>query len=208
MRTLLLTGFGPFDSSDGNPSAEAVSAVSAAYDGAHRLVTAILPVTFSGSAERMRALIAEHDPDAVIAVGLAGGSDRVAVERIGVNLMDARIPDNDGAQPIDLPSEPDGPAARFATLPVKRLVAVLEADGIAARASLSAGTYVCNHVMYTALGAARPDAPTGFVHIPWSTTTAPEGAPQMPDETLARALRLVVDHVFDAEESVAGGSIW
>lgn len=208
MAAILLTGFEPFDGAARNPSADAVAAVAADYDGPHDLVVSTLPVAFDASARRLRALIAQHSPDAVIATGLAGGSPRIAVERIGVNLIDARIPDNDGAQPVDAPSEVGGPAARFATLPVKRLVQVLSAEGLPAQPSLSAGSFVCNHVLYTALGAAGQDAIAGFVHLPWSTSTAPAGASHLSEEELWRALRLVVDHAFDAEVQDSGGSIW
>lgn len=208
MAVLLLTGFEPFGGATRNPSADAVAAVAAAYDGPHELITATLPVAFASSARRLRALIAQHSPDAVIATGLAGGSRQIAVERIGVNLMDARIPDNDGAQPLDAPCEPDGPAARFATLPVKRLVQILAGDRLPAQLSLSAGSYVCNHVLYTALGAVSAKTVAGFVHLPWSTSTAPTDAPHLPDEELARAVRLVVDHALDAEVAVPGGRIW
>ncbi|MFK3679477.1 pyroglutamyl-peptidase I [Microbacterium sp. NPDC090218] len=208
MAVILLTGFEPFDGADRNPSADAADAVAADYDGPHDLVVATLPVAFDASARRLRALIAQHSPDVVIATGLAGGSPRVAVERIGVNLIDARIPDNDGAQPLDAPSEVGGPAARFVTLPVKRLVQVLTAEGIPAQLSLSAGSYVCNHVLYTALGAVRHDAIAGFIHLPWSAGTAPAGAAHLADDELARAVRLIVDHALDAEAEAPGGSIW
>ncbi|WP_309065198.1 pyroglutamyl-peptidase I family protein [Microbacterium sp.] len=207
MPVILLTGFGPFDGATRNPSADAVEAVAAGYDGPHTLVAETLPVSFARSAARLRELAEEHRPDAVIATGLAGGSTRVAVERVAVNLMDARIPDDDGAQPVDRPSEEGGPAARFATLPVKRIVRELQDAGIPSHASLSAGSYVCNHVFYTALSAA-PGARAGFVHLPWSTSTAPDGATALPDVELLRAVRIVVDHVFDDEERTAGGSIW
>jgi pyroglutamyl-peptidase len=208
MALLLLTGFEPFDGAARNPSADAVNAVAADYDGPHELIIATLPVAFDSSARRLRTLITQHSPDAVIATGLAGGSPQIAVERIGVNLMDARIPDNDGAQPLDAPCEPDGPAARFATLPVKHLVQILTEQGLPARLSLSAGSYVCNHVLYTALGAAPQGAVAGFVHLPWSTGTAPAGAPHLSEEELARAVRLVVDHALDHEVTRPGGSIW
>ncbi|MFJ6531698.1 pyroglutamyl-peptidase I [Microbacterium sp. NPDC091662] len=208
MAVVLLTGFEPFDGADRNPSADAVTAVAADYDGPHELVVATLPVAFEASAHRLRTLIAEHSPDVVIATGLAGGSTRVAIERIGVNLIDARIADNDGDQPVDAPSEAGGPAARFSTLPVKRLLQVLTADGLPAQLSLSAGTYVCNHVMYTAVGAVRKDARAGFVHLPWSTTTAPPGASHLADEQLGRAVRLIVDHALDTEAEESGGTIW
>lgn len=208
MAVILLTGFEAFDGAERNPSADAVNAVAVDYEGPHELVIATLPVAFESSAQRLRALIARHAPEVVICTGLAGGSAHVAVERIGVNLMDARIPDNDGAQPIDVPSEAGGPEARFSTLPVKHLVRVIDAAGIPVRSSLSAGSYVCNHVLYTALGAVRPDAVAGFVHLPWSTETAPSGSPHLSEEQLARAVRLVVDHALDAETKEPGGSIW
>ncbi|MFF1541227.1 pyroglutamyl-peptidase I [Microbacterium sp. NPDC058269] len=208
MAVVLLTGFEPFDGADRNPSADAVHAVAAGYDGPHDLIVATLPVAFEASAHRIRALIAHHSPDVVIATGLAGGSSHVAVERIGVNLIDARIPDNDGAQPVDAPSEVGGPAARFSTLPAKRLVRELAAEELPARLSLSAGTYVCNHVLYTALGAVRQDAVAGFVHLPWSTGTAPIGTPHLAEERLERAIRLVVDHALDTETREPGGSTW
>lgn len=208
MAVLLLTGFEPFDGAARNPSADAVNTVAADYDGPHELIVATLPVAFESSARRLRALIDRHSPDAVIATGLAGGRPQIAVERIGVNLMDARIPDNDGAQPLDAPCEPDGPAARFATLPVKHLVRVLTAHGLPVQLSLSAGSYVCNHVLYTALGAVPDGTVTGFVHLLWSTGTAPAGAPHLADGELARAVRLVVDHALDAEIQEPGGSTW
>ncbi|WP_288874091.1 pyroglutamyl-peptidase I [uncultured Microbacterium sp.] len=208
MPVILLTGFEPFAGSDRNPSADAVEAVAQGYDGPHDLVVATLPVAFDTSARHLRELIAQHSPDAVVATGLAGGSAQIAIERLGVNLIDARIPDNDGARPVDAPSEPGGPAARFSTLPAKLLVKELTLAGLPACVSLSAGTYVCNHVLYTALGAVRTDAVAGFVHLPWSTSTAPDGAPHLPEEELALAVRLIVDHVFDAEVREAGGTIW
>lgn len=208
MAVILLTGFEPFDGAERNPSAEAVAAAAARHTGPHDLRVATLPVSFAGAAERLRLEIAQHRPDAVICAGLAGGSDRVAIERIGVNLMDARIPDNDGMQPIDEPSEPGGPAARFATLPVKRLLRVLTDAAIPANSSLSAGSYVCNHVLYTALAAVDDGVRAGFVHLPWSRSSAPAGAAHLDDDTLARALSLVVDHCLDDEDRKTGGSIW
>lgn len=208
MAVILLTGFDPFDGAERNPSADAVADVASGYDGEHRLVTATLPVSFERSAGCLRELIVEHAPAAIIATGLAGGRAEIAVERIGVNLMDARIPDNDGAQPVDEPCVPDGPAALFSTLPVKRIATALTDAGIPAQVSLSAGSYVCNHVLYTALSAADPGVRTGFVHLPWSTRTAPAGAPHLPDTELTRAVRLVVDHALDEEEHRSAGRVW
>ncbi|REJ06633.1 pyroglutamyl-peptidase I [Microbacterium bovistercoris] len=204
MTSVLLTGFGPFAGSDGNPSQDAVIAYAAAHPSAD-LVTAVLPVVFTDAADRLRTLIAEHRPEVVIAFGLAGGSTRVAVERVAVNLIDARIPDNSGAAPVDVPSDPGGPAARFATLPVKRIARAIDDAGIPAHVSLSAGSYVCNHVFYTALAAA-PGARAGFIHLPWSASTAPEGAPHLPDDALARAVAVAVEHARGAEDARSAGT--
>lgn len=204
MASVLLTGFGPFAGSTGNPSQDAVNAYAAAHPS-DDLITAVLPVVFTEAATRLRALIAEHRPEIVIAFGLAGGSTRVAVERVAVNLIDARIPDNSGAAPIDEPSDPGGPTARFATLPVKRIARALDEAGIPAQVSLSAGSYVCNHVFYTALAAA-PEARAGFIHLPWSESTAPEGAPHLPDDALVRAVAIAVAEACGDEDVRSAGT--
>jgi pyroglutamyl-peptidase len=132
MRTVLLTGFEPFGGDSFNPSGAAVRQVAASWTGSAELVVDVLPVAFAGAADRMRELIARHSPDVVLATGLAGGRTAVGVERIAVNLLDARIPDNDGEQPVDEPSIPGAPAARFASLPVKRIVQELGGAGVPA----------------------------------------------------------------------------
>jgi len=191
--TVLLTGFEPFDRDPVNPSGEAVHLVSDRWSGPEELVTATLPVTFAGAADRLRELIADHAPDVVIASGLAGGRAAIGVERIAVNLIDARIPDNEGAQPIDEPSIEGAPAARFATLPVKAIAARIAEAGIPAEVSYSAGTFVCNHVFFTALEAAASVTRVGFVHVPWSAEHAPTAdAPALPLADIARALELAV----------------
>ncbi|MFE6734034.1 pyroglutamyl-peptidase I [Microbacterium sp. NPDC057650] len=204
MASVLLTGFGPFAGGAGNPSQDAVGAYAAAHPS-DDLVAAVLPVVFTDAATQLRALIAEHLPEVVIAFGLAGGSTRVAVERVAVNLIDARIPDNSGAAPIDVPSEPDGPAARFATLPVKRIARAIDEAGIPAHVSLSAGSYVCNHVFYTALAAA-PEARAGFIHLPWSASTAPDGAPHLPDDALVHAVGIAVAQARGDEDVRSTGT--
>ena len=154
MTTVLLTGFEPFGGDAVNPSGEAVHRVASRWEGPGMLVTAVLPVTFAGAAGRLKELLAEHRPDIVIAAGLAGGRAAIGVERVAVNLVDARIPDNDGEQPVDVPSVPGAAAAHFATLPVKEIARRIDAAGLPAEVSYSAGTFVCNHVFFTALEAA------------------------------------------------------
>ncbi|WP_261164782.1 pyroglutamyl-peptidase I [Microbacterium sp. Marseille-Q6965] len=205
MVTILLTGFEPFGGDARNPSGEAVEHVVRAWDGPERLVPAILPVSFDAAAEQLRALIGEHDPQIVVASGLAGGRTQVTPERVAINLRDARIPDNAGAQPLDEPSVAGGPAAYFATLPVKAIAQAIREAGVPAAVSHTAGTFVCNHVMYVAADEAsrRPGMRTGFVHVPWSADTAPADAPSLPARDIAHALRIAVRIAVDAPADAA-----
>ncbi|MFF2488500.1 pyroglutamyl-peptidase I [Microbacterium sp. NPDC058062] len=210
MTTLLLTGFEPFGGDSSNPSGAAVNLVASRWEGPEALVTAVLPVTFAGAAERMRALLAEHRPDIVIAAGLAGGRAAIGVERVAVNLVDARIPDNDGDQPVDVPSVPGAATAHFATLPVKEIARRIAGAGIPAQVSYSAGTFVCNHVFFTALEAAASGTRAGFVHVPWPAEHAPttESA-ALPLSDIARALEIAVRTSLEvtADTAVPGGTL-
>lgn len=126
--TVLLSGFEPFDGAATNASWQAVSAVRDAWDGAEPLVAVELPCTFAGAWPALEAAIEEHRPRVVVAVGLAGGTSAVRLERVAINVIDARIPDNAGSAPVDVPVVEGGPAAYFTTLPLKpSLVAVREA---------------------------------------------------------------------------------
>ena len=210
MTIVLLTGFEAFGPDAANPSCHAVRLVGETWDGPEELVTAILPVTFDGSASRLRELIAEHEPDIVIAAGLAGGRSAIGVERVAVNLIDARIPDNAGAQPIDVPCITGAPAAHFSTLPVKAVTAALVARGIPAELSHSAGTFVCNHVFFTALDIVKAPRRAGFIHVPWSSEHAPSGdVGPLPLAVIAEALRTAVRTTIDSDTDavVAGGTL-
>lgn len=209
MTTVLLTGFEPFGGDAVNPSGDAVRAVAAGWEGPEELITAVLPVTFDGSAARLRELISAHRPDVVIATGLAGGRAAVGVERIAVNLADARIPDNAGAQPIDQPCVAGAPAGAFSTLPVKAIAAAIRDAGIPAEVSHSAGTFVCNHVFFVTLDAVDARVLAGFLHVPWATGQAPAGQPELPPAQIAAALRVAIRTALDAPSStpIAGGSL-
>lgn len=209
MTTVLLTGFEPFGGDAVNPSGDAVRAVGDSWHGPGTLVTEILPVTFAGAASRLRELIAQHHPEVVIAAGLASGRAAVGVERVAVNLADARIPDNEGAQPIDEPCVPGAAAAAFATLPVKAIARAMQDAGIPAEVSHTAGTFVCNHVFFTALDAAAPGTRAGFVHVPWATGQAPAGEPELPPAMLADALRIAVrvSLATSADVAAPGGAL-
>lgn len=206
MPTVLLTGFEPFADDPTNPSGDAVRLIADAWAGPERLVTAVLPVAFDAAAAALRELIDEHSPDLVIATGLAGGRTSVTPERVAINLIDARIPDNGGAQPSDAPSVAGAPTAYFATLPVKAIVRDASAAGIPTTASTTAGTYVCNHVFYQALHVAqtRPGMRAGFVHVPYAAESAPAGAFGLPLSDIARALEIAVRTSLDTTDDVGG----
>ncbi|MFK4807321.1 pyroglutamyl-peptidase I [Microbacterium sp. ZW CA_36] len=208
--TVLLTGFEPFGGDAANPSGEAVHRVASRWEGPEVLVSAVLPVTFTGAAGRLRELLADHRPDVVIAAGLAGGRAAIGVERVAVNLVDARIPDNVGQQPVDVPSVPGAAAAHFATLPVKEIARRIAAAGIPAEVSYSAGTFVCNHVFFTALEAAASGTRAGFVHVPWSAEHAPSSdSAALPLADIARALEIAVRTSLDvtADARMPGGTL-
>ncbi|WP_461124049.1 pyroglutamyl-peptidase I [Saccharothrix stipae] len=190
---VLLTGFEPFDGADTNPSWDAVDAVRP--DG-YRLTTLRLPCVFGDSLTALREALSARRYDVAVCVGQAGGRAGITPERVAVNLDDARIPDNAGARPIDEPVVPGGPAAYFTGLPVKACVAALEAEGIPASVSHSAGTFVCNHVFYGLMhlvATEHPGVRAGFVHVPFAPEQASTGRhPSLPVATTARALEVIV----------------
>ncbi|SCY36989.1 pyroglutamyl-peptidase [Microbacterium sp. LKL04] len=202
---MLLTGFEPFAGDTVNPSGDAVRVVADRWTGSERLVADVLPVTFEGAIARMAALLDEHRPDVVVATGLAGGRHAVTPERVAVNLADAWLPDNAGARPQDAPVVEGGPAAYFATLPVKAIRAAIGGADIPAAVSHTAGTFVCNATMYAALHAtAGTSVRAGFVHVPWAAETAPEGMPSLPFDEIVDALMIAVRVCLDVEVDATG----
>ena len=164
----LVTGFDAFGGDAINPSYEAVSRLPA-HIGTLNVVTAQLPTSFKRAVFKLRALIQREQPDIVLCVGLAADRPAISIERVAVNLDDARLPDNDGAMPKDKPVVRGGPAAYFSTLPVRRIAARLHAEKIPCELSLSVGAFVCNHVFYALMHlAAQRGKPlrAGFVHVP------------------------------------------
>lgn len=205
MTRVLLTGFEPFGGDTTNPSWEAVKRAAELWDGPETLSIAELPVEFGRSDSALLAAIDATRPDLVVAVGLAGGIPDLHLERVAINLDDARIPDNAGDQPIDLPIAAGGAAAYFTGLPVKAAVRVLTRQGIPASVSHSAGTFVCNHVFYTLMASG---AHGGFVHVPYSPGMA-ESKPSLPVETVARGLVSIVRTALDTtEDHSIGGSLF
>ena len=204
--TVLLTGFEPFGGETCNPSWEAVRALDGARIAGHRVVARCLAVEFGRSLKQLRAALRELKPALVICVGQAGGRAQLSLERIGINVDDARIADNAGAQPVDTPVVEDGPAAYFSRLPLKAMLLALREAGIPAEVSQTAGTYVCNHVLYGLMHALRtkPRVRGGFIHIPYSPGQAARhpGAPSLPVDTVVHGLRIAVRTALTAGEDV------
>ncbi|WP_066078129.1 pyroglutamyl-peptidase I [Pseudoclavibacter albus] len=197
---ILVTGFDPFDGESCNPSWDAVSQLSEQIAGAE-IVTKCVPTEFRRATAEVSEAIDELAPDAVVLVGQAGGRADVTPERVAINLEDARIPDNAGAQPIDVPVADDGPAAYFSTLPVKAMVAAIRDAGLPASLSNSAGTFVCNDLMYGVLHhlavTGRTAVRAGFVHVPFVPEQAArhEGAASWPLDNIVRALTAAIEAV-------------
>ena len=164
------------------------------WDGPAELHVRRLPVTFAGAGPALEAALDEVAPDVVVCVGLAGGDPDIRLESVAINLDDARIPDNDGAQPVDEPAVAGAPAAYFGSLPVKAAVAALRERGIPARVSHTAGTFVCNHVFYLLMRALepRPGMHGGFVHVPYAAEAVAPGIPSLPLDVIADALDILV----------------
>lgn len=214
MRTVLLTGFEPFDQDTLNPSWEAVRLLDETLiNDDVRIVARQLPCVFSQAPAHLHALIERFTPQMVIAVGLGPGRSDIALERVAINLIDARIPDNQGEQPIDVPVAAEGPTAYFSTLPIKAMVAALRAAGIPATVSHTAGTFVCNQVFYSLQHTlAGSTVRSGFMHVPLLTEQAALAAsaqPSMSQETLVKGLRVAVSAALNTLHDVreTGGQL-
>ena len=207
----MLTGFEPFGCDTVNPSWLAAHALHGRRILGRKVVAARLPTVFGDSLRILNDLLLQNQPELVICVGQAGGRSAISLERIAINVNDARIPDNTGAQPIDTPVVVSGPAAYFSTLPVKTMVQTLQAAGIAAEVSQTAGTFVCNHVFYglmheLARQRRLKNTRGGFIHVPWLPE---QGQPGVAQELMAQALRLCVRVALETPQdvAVAGGAL-
>ncbi|OOG45986.1 pyroglutamyl-peptidase I [Rhodanobacter sp. C01] len=193
---ILLTGFDPFGGESINPSWEAVRALHGKRIGGHRIVSLQLPTEFAGSLRMLRTAVRELTPAILLGVGQAGGRSQLSIERVAINLQDARIPDNANALPIDEPVIAGAPAAYFSTLPIKAMLAALHAQGLPAEISNSAGTYVCNHIAYAMLHlvARKRGVRAGFIHIPYLPAQAAQrhGSPSMALADVARGLEIAL----------------
>ena len=193
---ILLTGFDPFGGEKINPSWEAARALHGRRIGGYRVVARQIPTEFAASLRLLRAALRETAPAIVLGVGQAGGRAQLSLERVAINLQDARIPDNAGAQPIDESVIAGAPAAYFSTLPLKAMLAALHDAGVPATISHTAGTYVCNHLAYAMLHwtARKRGVRAGFIHIPWLPVQAASrhGAASMALEEMVRGLEIAL----------------
>ena len=194
MRKILVTGFEPFDKSSLNPSKSIVRELEQ-DSSLVNLETLILPVDFKSAAKLLVEKVDSAKPDVVICLGQAEGRSAITPERVAINIDDARIPDNAGNKPTDAPIVIGGPDAYFSTLPVKNLVTVIESVGAPAALSLSAGTFLCNHVFYALQHHCRDrKIESGFIHVPLMDSQANEfpGLPNLKLEVLVKGIKAVV----------------
>lgn len=167
---ILVTGFDPFGNDKMNPAIEAVKRLSDTINGAE-IIKLEIPTVFGKSAEIVKeALLKEENVDYILNIGQAGGRFDLTPERVAINLDDARIPDNEKNQPIDVPIQKEGAPAYFSQHPVKAMVTAMKESGVPASVSNTAGTFVCNHIMYQCLYLAHtefPNVKAGFMHVPF-----------------------------------------
>jgi pyroglutamyl-peptidase len=192
----LVTGFEPFGSDPVNPSLEAIRRLPPRL-GELSLATLVLPTAFGRAIEALEDAVATAGPDIVLCLGLAGGRAALSLERVAINIDDARIADNDERQPVDAPVVAGGPAAYFTTLPIKAAAAALREAGLPAIVSNTAGTFVCNHVFYGLMHLAatrRPAMRGGLLHLPYLPEQAArhDGAPSMALDDILRGVEIVL----------------
>lgn len=212
METILLTGFEPFDRDLMNPSWEAVRQLDGMQlDDDVRIVARRLPCAFATAGDYLAQLIAELSPVMVIATGLGPGRSDISIERVAINVNDARIPDNLGAQPIDTAVVVGGPAAYFTTLPIKAMVKAVREAGLAASVSQTAGTFVCNQVFYRLQHLLAGTAVrSGFIHVPaMPEQVVGSGQPSMALAMLVEGLQVAVRAAWRTPMDVveAGGQV-
>ena len=191
---ILVTGFEPFGGEAVNPAQQAVRLLPDDIGGA-KIVRQELPVVFGTSGDIAVSAIRREQPDAVVCVGQAGGRAKITVERVAINVDDARMPDNAGNCPVDEPIVNGAPDAYFATLPIKTVVAAMQDAGVPAEVSNSAGTYVCNHLMYRVLHETRASSVrAGFIHVPFvpEQTENRPNVPSLPLEEIVKGLTAAI----------------
>ena len=210
---ILVSGFDPFGGEKVNPAIESVKKLPDTILGAE-IIKLEIPTVIGKSIQKIEEAIELHKPDVVISVGQAGGRTDITVERVGVNVDDCRIPDNEGNQPIDEKIVEDGPDAYFVTLPIKAMVEHIQKKGVPASVSNTAGTFICNHVTYGVRHLAEtkyPEMRTGFIHIPFlpQQVLDKKGMPSMELDVIVKGLVAAIEAVIQTDEDikVTGGAI-
>ena len=212
---ILVTGFDPFGDDIINPAIEAVKKLPDEINGAE-IIKLEIPTVFGKSAEVVREAMKKHKPDYVLNIGQAGGRFEMTPERVAINVDDARIPDNEKKQPVDEVIKEDGEPAYFSSLPIKAMVEYMKKENIPASVSNSAGTFVCNHIMYQTLYLTQTEfegTKAGFMHIPFlpEQVTNRPNTPSMSVETIVKAItasiKAIVDYDGKEDLEAIGGKI-
>ena len=210
---ILVTGFDPFGGEPTNPAIESVKRIDDNIDGAE-IIKLEIPTVFHKAADVVEAKIKEINPDVVLSVGQAGGRYGITVERVAINEDDARIEDNEGNQPIDVVIREDGAPAYFSTLPIKAMVEEIKKENLPASVSNTAGTFVCNHIMYQDLYLAEKygNIKAGFIHVPFLTEQVVDkkDTASMSLDDIVRglnaAIRAIVKYADKEDLNVTGGA--
>ena len=203
---ILVTGFDPFGGEPINPALEAVKKLNKKIGNAE-VITLEIPTVFNKSLEKIEEAIKEHNPDVVVSIGQAGGRFGITPDRVAINIDDARIQDNEGNQPVDTSVFAVGENAYFTNLPVKAMVAEMVKAGLPASLSNTAGTFVCNHVMYGVLymiNKKYPHMRGGFIHVPYITQQVATKAntPSMSIEDITRGLEICIKVISETKDDI------
>jgi len=207
MANILLTGFEPFGGEAANPALESVMKLDGKKIGDYTIISHRIPTVFDESIAALQEYLEEVNPELVICVGQAGGRPDITLERVAINVNDARIADNRGQQPIDTPVIKDGPAGYWSTLPIKAIVKTMRENGVPASVSQTAGTFVCNHIFYGLmhlLANAGNKVRGGFIHIPFlpEQAAAHPGQPSMSLDIIVKGLELAVKASLKHEKDI------
>lgn len=210
---ILVTGFDPFGGEPINPAIESVKKLPDNIAGA-QIIKLEIPTVKGKSIKKIEKAIEEHNPDVILSIGQAGGRFDISVERVGINLDDFRIPDNEGNQTIDEPIFTDGENAYFVDLPVKAMVKNIQKNKIPASVSYTAGTFICNHVLYGTLYLIHKkykDKKSGFIHIPFlpEQVINKKNTPSMELNTIVKGLTAAIEAIVKNDKDIkeTGGTI-
>ena len=210
---ILVTGFDPFGEDKINPAIESVKKLPDEIKGV-KIIKLEIPTVYMKSLEKIDEAIKEYNPDVILSIGQAGGRPDITVERVGINVDDYRIKDNEGNQPIDTKIYDDGENAYFSNLPIKAIVENIRKNNIPASISNTAGTFVCNHVLYGIqylLDKKYPNKKSGFIHIPFlpEQVISRPNTPSMSISTIVKALTLALEAIIEngSDKKISGGTI-